>query len=428
MFHKLRLRLTLVNLVIIAALFAVLISGTYLFTSLETDKHSKDFLSKITTGIASGVFTDLPPHGHPPFLDGDTDPPAPGGAPPPPHEKNVPPHIFFARVTPQKTIAFTSTSSPLEQGQLARLTEKTLGLAKSTGNVDLEQKSYSYTRTSLQTGEELLVFEDTTPRKTMLQILLMGLALVGIVCLVLSYFSSYYLADRAMVPVQHAWQQQKEFLADASHELRTPLAAIQTNLEIVRNNQNESVAEQNTWLSNIHEEVKLMTNLVDSLLLLARADAHQLVSEKSRFPLHVAVKQALTPFEPLTAAKNIKLDIKTDPIIFFSDETKIKQIACILLENALRYTPPGGKIMVRLSRINNSVQLDVTDTGIGIAPEYLPKLFDRFYQVDPSRTKAEGGAGLGLAIAKCLADCVHGRLSVISTPGEGSTFSLYLPM
>lgn len=420
MFYKLRWRLTLVNLVIIVALFAVLISGTYLFTSLESEKRSADFLQKISADIIINDYQDPPSPGSGfPSL-----PPPPGIFPPSGH---LPPHIFFVKLSASGTVTFSSASSPLEAGQLTQLAGKILGLTRSEGSVDFAPNSYFYTLTPLATGEKLLVFEEATQRKSMLQVLVMALGIVGIICLILSYFSSHYWAGRAMIPVQDAWRQQQDFLADVSHELRTPLAVIQTNLDIVRHNDDESVADQRPWLDNIHEELKHMTKLVDSLLFLARADAHQLCSENTRFSLHTAMQQTVALFQPLAHSKDIEIDLFAEPTIYCGDEAKVKQILSILLENALKYTPPGSHITVQLHQLEHTVRFDVTDTGTGIAPEHLVKIFDRFYQVDTSRGQEGGGTGLGLAIAKCLTECLHGRLTAASTPGEGSTFSVYLP-
>ncbi|HBS58325.1 MAG TPA: two-component sensor histidine kinase [Firmicutes bacterium] len=234
--------------------------------------------------------------------------------------------------------------------------------------------------------------------------------------------------NRMLHRIQTGVEQQQRFVADASHELRTPLAVIQTNLEIVRGNTDESVAAQHNWLNNIQEEVGYMTKLVDSLLFLARVDARQIPCENARFPLETAVRHTVMPFEPLAETKNIALTMQTEPLTYYGDEAKIKQLLGILLDNALRYTPAGGNVTVHLYKSPQAVHIDVADTGPGIAAEYLEKIFDRFFQVDPSRSKELGGTGLGLAIAKCLAACQRARIKVKSRPGEGSVFSVRLPL
>ena len=432
MFRKLRLQLTLVNLIIITALFTILISGTYLFTSLQTSKISARLLERATAEIMAGVHHEPSSPGPLPPIPPALLSPLPGPVPSPlaniSPSPQIPPHIFFVKISPAGTIAYSSASVPLEAAQMAGLADKTLQLAQDTGRIDFGQSAYYYRRTSLPSGDTLLVFDDATPHQSMLHTLLTALGIVGVICLILSYFGSSYMADRAIVPISQAWQQQKDFLADASHELRTPLAVIQTNLEIVRGNADESVAAQHNWLNNIQEELGYMTKLVDSLLFLARVDARQIPCENTRFPLETAVRHTVMPFEPLAETKNISLIMQTEPMTYYGDEAKIKQLIGILLDNALRYTPSGGNVTVQLYKSPQAVHIDVADTGPGIAAEYLEKIFDRFFQVDPSRSKELGGTGLGLAIAKCLAACQRACIKVQSRPGEGSVFSVQLPL
>ena len=435
MFRKLRLRLTLINIAIIAALFIILTTGTYLTSSAEMNNRALMLVQRVASDVTSGMISDFPPPGSllppgslPPHssLLPYNEPTPPGNLPPPGNHPFVP-FVFFVKVAPSGTVTFTSSSSPLTESEANSLVTKTLEIVKATGTVNFERKVFYYSRSTLPTGEQLLVFHDPFEQKDMLKILLMALAITGLVCLILSFFGSFFMANRAMVPIEEAWQQQQNFLADASHELRTPLAVIQTNLEVVRSNHDELVGNQDQWLSNIQEELKQMTKLVDSLLFLARADARQLLVEHNCFSVNAAILQAIKPFKPIANAKNVEIKVFADPIIFNGDEVKIKQIISILLDNALRYTPSGGSITVQLQQSEGTVRLDVIDTGSGIPAAHLEKIFDRFYQVDPSRAKEAGGVGLGLAIAKCLVECHYGRIIANSTPGEGSTFSVYLP-
>lgn len=244
--------------------------------------------------------------------------------------------------------------------------------------------------------------------------------------MILSIFGSLFMANKAMVPIQNAWQQQKEFLADASHEFRTPLAVIQTNLEIVRDNPTETVSSQEQWLNNIYEETICMTTLVESLLFLARADSHQQLLTKEHFVLPQAVSKSVELLRPVGNAKGITLIMKSqEEFLYHGDESKLRQVVNILLDNALRHTPTGGRIMVTLENLQQHILLSVTDTGEGIAPEHLDKIFERFYQSDSSRS--QGGTGLGLSIAKWIVESHNGRISVVSSIGKGSSFSVFLP-
>lgn len=273
----------------------------------------------------------------------------------------------------------------------------------------------------------MIVMEDLSHAKHMLHQLLTALSIAGVLCLALAFFSSAYMADKAMQPIKHALQQQKDFLSDASHELRTPLAVMQTNLDIVMDSPQELVADQQKWLNNIQEETLQMTKLINSLLFLARVDSHEQRLEQHPFDLSQAIVQTIESFKPFALSKGVSLQIVVDqPLPVKGDEDKIKQVIGILVDNALRHSPNTGKIAVELRRNNRMAALTVTDYGEGIPPEYLNKIFNRFFQVDPSRSK--GGTGLGLAIAKWIIDSHGGSIQANSTLGLQTTFTVRLPL
>ncbi|EGO64732.1 sensor histidine kinase [Acetonema longum] len=254
----------------------------------------------------------------------------------------------------------------------------------------------------------------------------MELSIIGIACLALSTGCHFFLINRFLTPLQQIWQQQKDFVCDASHEVRTPLTVILTHLDIIMANSHESVASQTKWLNNIREEALSMSNLVRSLLFLARADSQQQPLDPKSFFLHNALLQAATPFEPVAARKGVSFNITAaTPVAGYGDEAKIKQVIAILLDNAIRHTPAGGKVDLTLSQESNQTILTVADSGEGIASEHFDKIFDRFYQVDKARSK--GGSGLGLAIAKWIVENHGGFIQVASIPGAGTTFTVHFP-
>jgi signal transduction histidine kinase len=253
------------------------------------------------------------------------------------------------------------------------------------------------------------------------------LIIIAIGYLFLTTAGSLFMAKRAIAPIQNAWQQQKNFLADASHQLRTPLAIIQTNLEVVLSNPQETVASQMDWLNNVQEELQQMTGLVSSLLFLARLDSGQWTMEKTHFWLDKVVIHLSEVFRPAAAIKSINLDTSiTGQVICYGDESNIRQVIEILLDNAIRHTPANGKISLNLQQSEKKILLTITDNGEGIAPEHLSKIFDRFYQVDDSPSK--GKAGLGLSIAKSIINNHGGTLLVTSILGKGTTFTIELPL
>ncbi len=426
MFQRLRLKLTLINTSIILMLFLLLIIGSYCFAKRELANRTDFIAKKIVADIQEGIISDLPQrHAFPsgPLPNGPPPGPPPPDGPPPDG-----PHFFFVKTSTAGAITFQSTNQPLDADKLSILTAKVLQSDNLEGTVLFEQNEYFYRKAPLDNqGGMIVLFKDLSPETGMLRTLLTALSMVGIVCSLLSFGVSFFMAHQAMLPIRKAWQQQKDFLADASHELRTPLAVIQTNLDIVRENPNESVSSQSRWLDNIQEESVCMAKLVDSLLFLARADSQQQLLDKQPFSLNAALRQAVSPFEAIAKLKGLSLEIVSDAQIdICGDETRIKQAIGILVDNAIRHTPANGKVSVSLSQKKSNALLTVADTGEGIKPEYLDKIFDRFYQIDKSRTK--GGAGLGLAIAKCIIECHSGIIAVASTPGVGTTFTVQIPL
>jgi signal transduction histidine kinase len=426
-FQKLRLRLTLINVFIILVLFFVLIVGAYCYSQFEINRRGDFVARKIAADIQSGIISDLPSHKvrllvPPPPLE-----PPPGLPSGPPPEFPRGPNFFFVKTSPSGFITFQSSSQPLSPSDLEVLTQKALQTSNQQGTLLFEETSYSYLKSPLANPPGTLVlFHDLSQATNILQTLLTALIVVGVACSLLSFGASFFMANRAMIPIQTAWQQQKNFLSDVSHELRTPLAVIQTNLDIVRGNSNETVSSQSKWLDNIQEEAVCMANLVDSLLFLARADSNQQTLEKRPFSLNAAVMRAVTALEPLASDKGLSLEAHaTVPVQGYGDETRIKQVLCILLDNAIRHTPADGKITVSLTQTNTKILLTVADTGEGIEPEHLDRIFDRFYQADQSRNK--GGSGLGLAIAKWIIENHGGVITVVSTPGLGTIFTITFP-
>lgn len=422
MFYKLRLKLTLINSAVIFLLFVLLISGSYYFSHREAVRHAETFAHRLMHDIKTGIIVDLPfrptPERHETFPT-----PNPHPLPPPPPGAN----FFFVKTSKDAEISFQSSNQVLSSTTLQLLVEHALQDKETQGVLAAESSKYFFLKAQNdRTDDIIILFHDFTQENNMLDILLTVLIVVGLICLALSFIGSFFMANRALVPVQTAWQQQKDFLSDASHELRTPLAVMQTNLDIVLENKTESITSQLHWLQNIQEEVTQMTNLVDSLLFLARADSNQQLINKQLFSFTSTAERTLRPFKPVAAEKGIALELRFDaPIRYNGDECRIKQVITILLDNAIRHTPAGGKISLEISQTVTSIFLIVSDSGEGIPAEVLDKIFDRFYQVDKAR--ANGGAGLGLAIAKWIVKAHAGTIKAASTPKIGTTFTIELP-
>lgn len=440
MFRRLRLSLAMVNLSVIVVIFLLLTTGTYVFVQDRLVKGAEFMMSRLARDLASGQAGDLPPLGRPwPLRVAGR----PGSPPPMPvpgpitvfgqlgeasPRQGPEPVTFFVKLDPAGKVAATSELIPLSRAQLSALARQVRSSGKRGGTLTLDQNEYLYHAAPISGDQgEVIVLQDFHRERGLLRLLVTAVSAAGLICVVLSLFGSFFMADKAMIPIQKAWQQQKEFLADASHELRTPLSVIQTNLEIVRDNPSKTVRSQNRWLNNIYEEMTGMTKLVESLLFLAQADSHLQLLTRDWLSLSKAVAVAADAFRPVAAAQGISLDLRAETEVgYYGDEARLRQVVGILLDNAIRHTPSGGEIAVHLERSHHGMVLSVADTGEGISPEHIEKIFDRFYQADPARS--HGGTGLGLAIAKWIVGNHGGTIAVASTVGEGTTFTVRLPL
>ena len=234
--------------------------------------------------------------------------------------------------------------------------------------------------------------------------------------------------DEMIARLDNAFRRQRQFTADASHELRTPLTAIKGQIDVALQRRRDPAAYRQA-LQVVNEEVDRMMRLLGSLLTLARADAGQIPLAFEAVSLPDVVGAAVEQVRPAASERGIELQLVSSPAVTLrADEDLLLQLLLNLLDNAAKYTPAGGQVTVGWNVGAGQVELWVRDTGIGIASEHLPHLFDRFYRVDRARSRAEGGAGLGLAISRWIAEAHGGSISVESAPGRGSTFAVTLPI
>ncbi len=240
--------------------------------------------------------------------------------------------------------------------------------------------------------------------------------------LVVSLVIAWILSRWAVKPVRVAFDKQKRFVADASHELKTPLAVISANLDVLAGETGE-----NKWIGYIRGEIKRMSKLVKDLLYLAKCDSEEVKYQFYAFDLSRAVMSSVLPFESTVfeQEKTLETDI-AENVQYTGDESAIKQIVVILLDNAVKHTEKGALIKVSLTVSGSKKIVSVRNTGAGISAEDQKRIFERFYRTDKSRARDTGGYGLGLSIAKSIADIHHAKLSVSSVEGEYAEFSLVL--
>jgi heavy metal sensor kinase len=220
----------------------------------------------------------------------------------------------------------------------------------------------------------------------------------------------------------------REFMADASHELRTPLAIIRGEADVALSQERDS-AEYKEALAIIQDESRRLSRIVDDLLALARADAGQQPLNIREFYLNDLVDECCRAARVLAVTKGVALDFEPAPDIDIQgDEDLLRRLILNLLDNAIKYTPSGGSVSVELRRDDGEASIKVRDTGMGINPEYAGQVFQRFYRVNKSRSRADGGSGLGLSIARWVAEAHSGSIQLTSEPGKGSTFLVSLPL
>jgi len=226
--------------------------------------------------------------------------------------------------------------------------------------------------------------------------------------------------------LDRSFETMRRFVADASHELRTPIAIIRGEADVALN-QERRPAEYRDSLAIIQDEARRLSRLIDDLLNLARADSGHVTLRIEEFYFSDLLADCCRSLHIVADAKRITLECRCPEDVSFSgDQELLRRLILNLLDNAIRYTPEGGKISVVLERNGGELRLQVADTGVGIDPEAARHVFERFYRGDQARSRQNGGFGLGLSIVRWIAESHNGTVEVSSKPGKGSTFTVLL--
>jgi two-component system, OmpR family, sensor kinase len=316
----------------------------------------------------------------------------------------------------------------------------------------------------LQVGESLAQLNAT------LQSIVIALLIIDPFVLLLSAFGSYWLARRAFRPILHltrtareinagdlhrrvplprardevydlaltlndmigrldqAFTQQRRFVADASHELRTPVTVIRSITDIALENE-LSIEEYSETLSDVNVEAERLGQLISDLLALARADEAQLPLDREPVRLDLLAVDVAATMEPMALERDLTLQVQTvEPATVSGDTARLIQMMMGLVDNALTYTNSGGTVSLSVAASARYAAFAVHDTGIGIAPEDVAHIFERFYRTDPARSRSAGGSGLGLSIVDWIVRTHNGSVRVESQVGQGSTFTVTLPL
>lgn len=403
MFKQLRNKFLILNLVIISVMMLAAFSSIYLITYNNVQRDIDMELNKL-----SGF--DKRPNLNPKDL---------------PHSpaNNFPKErsVSFSLITDTEG-SIISSFSVFDMDNEFYESAKDIALSKSsnTGKFKLGDYNWAFIKEQYVNGYRI-VFLDITSRQNILTNLIYTFLIVALFMLIIIFFISRFFANKAIKPIKEAFDKQKQFIEDASHELKTPLAVINTNVDVLLN-ENKS-----KWLYYIKSEVERMTKLTNDLLYLTQIDSSNVKMLFSDFDLSETIENVILTMEAVIFENNILLDYDIEPnLLVHGNKEQIKQVIMILLDNALKYTNSNGKVNVTLKKQNNNIILSVTNTGKGISKEHLDKIFDRFYRVDKSRSRNSGGHGLGLSIAKAIIEQHGWKISAKSTVFDSTTFSIEL--
>lgn len=398
---KMRFRLTMDSLGVVALIFVILTTITYVYLDYSIYSTKEERIHAIAHAMTENDWTPKRPH----------------------RDNDQRPNLGYLHIAPDGTLLRAAPHMPFDIGDWQAFVQLA---TEERGEIAFDGMTIYYAWSVSPYGMRVIAFESDIVEQTILDNIFWTFVIASLCALGVFFLMSRYLAGKATEPIEAAWRQQKAFIADASHELRTPLTVIRTNLDIVQDCPDETVAEQAMWLDNIREETDAMKELVEQLFFLAQADAHQQRLECMTFDYSEMLVSAVRAYTPMASEKGIDLiDEIACGATVCGDDGKLRRVLRVLVENALRHTEAGGSVTVRLTEEMKMYRLDVIDTGEGIAPDAIGHLFERFYQADSSRAK--GGAGLGLSIAKWIVEAHGGTIGAASTLGEGATFTVRLP-
>ncbi|MDQ0891820.1 two-component system sensor histidine kinase CiaH [Paenibacillus sp. V4I9] len=419
MFSKLRNRFLIANLVIISFIMLLAFASIYTITYQNVRRDIDMELHKVSDFY-------LKPGGKKgePRPDGDH----------PPQESKV-----NADLSPERSVSFllqtdaqwkiTATKSRFDMDtefyDLA--IKKAASNNSDDGQFKLDGNSWAYIVQKNATGYSV-VYLDVTARQNILTNLVYTFSVVGLIMLIVIYFTSRFFANRSIAPVREAFNKQKQFIADASHELKTPLAVINTNADVLLSNSEDTIHNQSKWLHHIKSETERMKTLTNDLLYLTEMDDSRARMIFTNFNVSESVESVILTMEAVMFEKNISLNYEIEPNLpLHGNSEQIKQVVMILLDNAIKYTNPKGSISLTLKKRHNDIMLKVTNTGEGIPLEHLERIFDRFFRADSSRSRKHGGYGLGLAIAKSIVEQHKGKIYAKSVLNETTSFYVQFP-
>lgn len=319
-------------------------------------------------------------------------------------------------------------------GQNAEISQQVLELAvqqaleANTREGTISSLDLRFLRQDMPSGVKI-AFADRSHERDSIRSLLLSALLVGAGGLFAFFLISLYLARWALRPVERAWEQQRQFVADASHELKTPLTVILANIGILLSHRESTIEQQLKWVEYTGTEATRMKQLVDDLLFLAKSDARRMPPPQTPVDLNNIAWSSLLPYESVAFEQGVTLNSSIAPNLFIlGDSGRLQQLIVILLDNACKYAGEHGVVTLTLEQVQSKARLTVNNTGALIPMDQLEQIFERFYRLDQSRARKTEGYGLGLSIAKTIVEAHGGKISAVSSAGAGTSFIVTLPL
>ena len=428
MIKKLRIRITAVIMAGLTLLIAAVVVGIYIFMqhseTEETDKSVDSALTAVTREDSDKRSDDKKPE--PPEAS-DPSKRSPSGNNRQPAKRQSSRSWISVLMSSEgtvKEIAYSSSyNKPDNEDEIGEAAESIAAQNSENGYIRLSDVSYRYF-VKQSGGRTRVIFIDRTNQIETMGRLLIVLIAVGIGALILLFPISVLVSGWIVKPISRAWSSQKEFFANASHELKTPLTVISANIDVITSEPEKTVSEQDKWFEYIKSEAGKMSKLINQMLYLSKDDREETKLLMSEFNASEAIEGVCLATEALAFENGHTLVTEIEPDISCKgDREMIERLANILIDNAIRHSVGSEEVKVALHHKKNRNILTVSNKGEYIPPEELSRLFDRFYRTDKSRTSSTGGFGLGLSIAKAIADKHKGMLTAASSPDRLTTFT-----
>ncbi len=396
MFDKLKLKLITINMALLSTVFIALFSVIFFMTSSNINRE----------------------------IYGNLDALIHNNKRPMPHSINI-----LVELSNDKSIKniFKSYEVSINNDTLQNIVNKIVDDTKNFGKVNISNSSYSYLKGITPFGTKI-AFMERSQYDNMLFQLLKTFVFIGFISLIVLLLISIYLTNKSIIPIKETFEKQKQFIADASHELKTPLAIIKTNTSLILSQPDDSIKNQSKWINYINSQTDRMSILINEMLSLAKMDTAENQLPLAPINMSKIVENMILMFDAVIYENNINLETNIIKNLFVNgDKESLKKLFSIIMDNAIKHTDKEGTITVSLFTHRNKVKMIIRNTGEGIEPENLERVFERFYRVDSSRDRETGGYGLGLSIASSIVKQHKGKIYATSKVGSYTSFIVELP-